>query len=291
MIIQWLTEQTQQHNTIYLMLDPLAEPNPVATLLTNQAIIGYTWLLQNTPYESLRYASPTIIQITDINNQGVQELINHPQQNWGWFFTTNRQVTMEQLIAHWQARLTLIYEQQEVFYRFQDNRVIVRALKAIPQDKYYQLLGQINQIVLWDEDRWQYYTNQTPLDYPLTSKQNLLWALPEPEHIAKQIRFDNLYNWIINTFADQVFIEAKLSMPLKQWLTEQLELLDNWQWREQAQAQFMLEQQLVPEQRHSQHWQPKPQETPTQHYERLTTLFNKHLPRQPQPTLLDTSKL
>lgn len=292
MITQWLTEQTKQQHSIYLMLDPLAEPNPVATLLTNQAIVGYTWLLHNTPYEGLRHASPSIIQIADITNQGVQELINHPEQNWGWFFTTSKQITMEQLIAHWQARLTLIYQQQEVFYRFQDNRVIVRALKAIPQDKYYQLLGQINQIALWDESEWQTYTNQAPRDYPLTSKENLIWALPEPEHVARQIRLENLYDWAINTFADEVFINAKFGgTPFKDWLKEQLALLDKWQWHKEEQALFMIEQRLVYDQRQSNEWHPLPEETSIQHYERVKAHFTKRLPRQPLCTTLDTTKL
>lgn len=291
-ITKWLTEQQQNQQAIYLMLDPLAEPNPVATLLTSQAIVGYTWLLHNTPYESLRYASPTIIQIADINNQGVQELINHPEQDWGWFFSTNPQVTMEQLIEHWQARLILIYKQQEVFYRFQDNRVIVRALKGIPPDKYYQLLGQINQVALWNKSEWQIYANESPIDYPLTTKENLIWALPEPQEVTQQTNLENLFDWAINTFADEVFINAKFGgISFKEWLKEQLSLLDTWQWHEESQMLFMIEQRLDYEQRQSVEWQPLPQEPPTQHYERVKARFTKQLPRQPLCTTLDTTKL
>lgn len=291
-IMDWLTQQQQTQQAIYLMLDPLAEPNPVATLLTNQAIISYEWLLHKTPYESLRYASPTIIQIADINNQGIKKLINHPEQNWGWFFTINPQVTMEQLITHWQARLTLIYEQQEVFYRFQDNRVIVRALKAIPNDQYFQLLGQINQVALWDENEWQIYTNEVPRDYALTTNENLIWALPEPANVVQQVRLENMFDWAINTFADDVFIQAKFGgVPFKDWLKEQLALLEKWQWPKEEQALFMIEQRLDYEQRQSSEWQPRPEETPQQHYERVKARFTKQLPRQPLCTTLDTTKL
>lgn len=292
MIKQWLTEQIKQQRNIYLMLDPLTKPDPVATLLINQAIIGYTWLFHNTPYESLRHASPTIIQITNIHNQGIQKLIKTPETNWGWFFSTSPQTTMEQLIAHWQARLTLIYEQQEVFYRFQDNRVITRALKAIPKDQYFQLLGQINQVALWDERAWQIYTNEAPRDYPLTTKENLIWALPEPAKVAQQIRLENLFDWAINTFADDVFIQAKFGgMPFKDWLKEQLTLLEKWQWPKEEQALFMVEQRLDYEQRQSTEWQPRPEETPQRHYERAKSHFTKQLPRQPLCTTLDTTKL
>ena len=288
-ITNWLTEQLNQQKSIYLMLDPLAEPNPVATLLTNQAIVGYTWLLHNTPYESLRYASPTIIQITDINNQGVQALINHPEQNWGWFFSTNHQVTMEQLIEHWQARLILIYEQQEVFYRFQDNRVIVRALNAIPQDRIYQLLGQISEIMLWDENHWQRYANPKPIDYPLTTKENLVWALPEPAHVTKQIHYSNLHDWLINTFDIDTLASIEPNIP--DWLTEQLTLADHYQWQTQSQCQYLIEQKLIPEQANSDQWQPLESETPDAHYQRLQTVFNKQLPKKTLAPILDTAKL
>lgn len=290
-IVNWLTEQQQNQQAIYLMLDPLAEPNPVATLLTNQAIMGYTWLLHNTPYESLRYASPTIIQIADINNQGVQELINHPEQDWGWFFTTSRQVTMEQLIAHWQARLTLIYEQQEVFYRFQDNRVIIRALKGIPKDQYFQLLGQTNQVALWHENEWQIYTNETPREYILTTKENLIWALPEPAKVTHQVLFNNLHDWLMNTFSLDTLTQSAIEPNIPDWLEAQITLAETYQWHTQSQCQYLIEQKLIAEQAHSEQWQPLDGETPETHYQRMQSLFNKVLPKKALTPILDTDKL
>ena len=72
---------------------------------------------------------------------------------------------------------------------------------------------------------------------------------------------------------------AKLSETrnVREWLEEQMDLLEAWQWKTPDQREFMLSLRLDPKCADDVAWQPLPSETPEQHFARCQRVFDERL--------------
>jgi hypothetical protein len=82
----------------------------------------------------------------------------------------------------------------------------------------------------------------------------------------------NLKRWLLVYHAEAA---AKLSETrgILEWLEEQIDLLEAWQWSIPEQRQFMLTLRLDAQCVQDVAWEPLPGETPDQHYGRCERFF------------------
>ncbi|WP_240321700.1 hypothetical protein [Pseudomonas fluorescens] len=100
-------------------------------------------------------------------------------------------------------------------------------------------------------------------------------ASPYPTGTNTRILRANLKRWLLVYHAEAA---AKLSetRPIFEWLEEQMDLLEAWQWNAPEQREFMLTLRFDPWNAEDLAWQPLPGETPEKHFERCERFFADH---------------
>src|SRR5690606_28702069 len=121
--IAWLADQQRFGQNIFLMIDRLAEPDPLPELFAQDLMQDYVNLYQVCGWEELASIGPWLIRLTDNQTERLTRLLETPQRNWGWLASAP-QLSLSELAAHWQDRILSEQNDARALYRFQDNRVI-----------------------------------------------------------------------------------------------------------------------------------------------------------------------
>ncbi|MBO3274762.1 DUF4123 domain-containing protein [Pseudomonas schmalbachii] len=267
---EWLREQAARHRELLLVIDSLAEPNPIQELFRADLMQDYINLYGNSEFADLADVGPWLIRIGNANAEAIQALLQEPQRNWGWLASIEH-FDMQALEQHWRERLVIGSAGQRSLYRFQDNRVIARHLLALTPDERAVLLGPLTSVLGWDGQAWQRIENPHPSLYPAPVPAPW-WSLPEPQPVAESIQRHNLTLWLWENHAEPL-ASLLQTRDFDGWMDEQLARAREWQWHADEEMQFLLRSALNLELARHPGWQPISGETPDQHFRRCLNSF------------------
>lgn len=264
---QWLDQQRKQQRQLVLIANPMAEPNPVPSLFTQALIRDYLKLYQGSEFDHLADLGPWLIRIDPSSMPALSVLMQTPQQHWGWVASAEH-LDLNDIAAHWRARMIIHDDGQRAFYRLQDNRVIARHLQALEQQQIPLLLGPLCSALCWTGERWLAVDNPEPGARPEPFATPWL-DVPQPESVADAVHCAQLEKWL---WEDHLEATAQLQgrQPLAPWLHAQLHKAKNWNWLTEAQVHFLLEHQLDAELANHPAWTPRADEAADAHFLRVT---------------------
>ncbi len=265
----WLQKQQALHRVVLLMIDRLAEPDPLIQLFQDDAVHEYASLYQDSEVADMAELGPWLVRPN--STDAAAKLLENPQLNWGWLASVEK-ADMPALAEHWRNRIVVHENGQRSLYRFQDNRVIARHLQALHTEQWPLLLGPINSALAWDGERWQAFDNPAPALLPIPVQTPWL-ELVEPEATGRAIRRHNLQLWLWQQHTSATASLAE-KQPLEIWLDERLVLAERWGWRRSEQLQFLLSNQLQEASARHPDWQPAPEETAEEHFNRCLRAFS-----------------
>lgn len=268
---EWIAEQQALGRDLFLLLDRLAEPDPVIALFELGLMQDYINLYSGTDFNDLKEVGPWLIKLPSQSNQVLSALFDNPQQNWGWLASAE-QLDLPTLTEHWRERMLIEEQGRKSLYRFQDNRVIAHHLANLTQDQRPILMGPLHSVLCWNQGTWAAWVNIKPAVLPIPAA--LPWvAIPEPDETASAIRQHNLQQWLWENHPAEVtrLVEQE---ELQGWLQRQLETARKLGWNTTEQQQFLVQHQLNPQSASKPLWVALADETPTDHYQRCRNTLN-----------------
>ncbi|MFJ5253870.1 DUF4123 domain-containing protein [Pseudomonas sp. NPDC088414] len=267
----WLGEQSRLNRVLILALDSLAEPNPVTSLYSAGVMQRSVQLYRRTEYAQFAAISPWLTELQNPGNDAFRRLLDDPQRNWGWIGSMDK-ADLDSLTQHWIARMVIDEDGERSLFRFQDNRVLARCLGNMKETEWPLLLGPISSVLYWDQDQWKSADNSRSGMHPVPNPAPWL-RTPESGEQARSILRDNLKRWLLTYHVDAAATLAETRV-VSEWLEEQMDLLDAWDWRTEEQRQLMLSLRLSPQCEADIAWEPLSGETPEVHFARCQRVFS-----------------
>lgn len=262
---QWLTEQRTHQRQLVVIANPMAEPNPIPTLFANAPVRDYVKVYQGTPFDNLAPLGPWLVRIDTSSMAALSVLLQSPEHHWGWVASAD-QLDMNEVVAHWQARMLIHDDGQRAFYRFQDNRVISRHLQALDKEQIPSLLGPLCSALCWDGKQWMSVDNPIPGNYPEPFDTPWLRVPPSADQaVSEQKTLLETWLWENHLEATQQLLARETLAP---WLQAQLNKANNWGWTSEEQIHFLLEHQLDGELASHPAWSPRTHEASDAHFVR-----------------------
>ena len=263
----WIADQLAQQRELLLIVDRLAEPDPIKALFSADLMQDYVNLYQGTEFADMADVGPWLVRLHNPDTAFVQTLLNTPESDWGWLASAEH-IDLVALAQHWRKRLLLDEQSQRALYRFQDNRVIARHLAELSDAQRPLLLGPLNSALCWDGQAWQTFNNQHPALY--SAPFDKPWQeLAEPETVTQEILRHNLEQWLWQNHSTATAQLAE-TQPVNSWLDAQLEQAQRWQWQSLERIQFLLQYQLEPALIDHSAWAALDGETPDVHFARTS---------------------
>lgn len=261
----WLADQLAQQRELLLIVDRLAEPDPIKALFGADLMQDYVNLYQGTEFADMADVGPWLVRLHNPDAALMQTLLDTPESDWGWLASA-KHIDLAALAQHWRERLLIDEQEQRALYRFQDNCVIARHLAELDDTQRPLLLGPLASALCWDGQAWQSIHNPRPDLYPAPFEKP--WQeLAEPEAVTQAILRHNLEQWL---WQNHCAATAQLAetQPLAGWLDTQLEQAKSWQWQSLERIQFLLCYQLDPALAIHPAWAPVENETADAHFTR-----------------------
>jgi hypothetical protein len=274
----WFDEQQAKQLRLLLILDSLAEPNPVQRLFASDLMQQYVNLYQDTAVTDMAEVGPWLVLMSEPNPAQIQALLGSPEQNWGWLASAE-QLDLTLITQHWRDRMLIEEHGQRTLYRFQDNRVIAHHLREIDEAQRPLLLGPLPSALCWDGQCWQRFDNPRPAPYPAPFGTPWL-TVAEPETVQHHIKRHNLELWLWQNHSSATADLAETRL-LTDWLDEQLDRARRWNWHLQDHLHFLLRHQLDPALAEHPAWAPAAHETTEAHFARVSTLLSGLNARKP----------
>lgn len=263
----WMLKQRRNGHALCIVLDSQNERELRQSLLKTRQFDQYLSVYGKTPVADLADAGPFIFTLDPADARHIDELLTHPERNWGWFASI-QQGDLPTLAKHWQERLIIGTRPHQALYRFHDNRVLSRALAHLPVEAYPAYLGPAISVCYWQGTRWESTDNPAPDTYPLPD-QPLWHQLPLPNEQTAEIRLTNARRYLLAEHVGAYAALAEQDDP-EAWLHDRLAQAEAWGWLAPEQLAFLLTQTLqAPGYALASHWQVRPGETPTEHFERV----------------------
>jgi len=262
----WLTEQARLARSTYLIFDPEGERETRQALLTVEPTPRNISVYNQTPVSDLT-TGPLILQINNALRPVLSSLLDTPQRNWGWLVSCEGDQLMT-LAEHWRARIIIGRRPNQALYRFQDNRVLTRALNYLAPEALPEYLGPISSVLYWNVQEWATAENPVPGIYPVPVDPAWL-SVPSPADLSRAILQKKIAHYLISDHPEAI-TELAESMNVGEWLNAQLDMAQEWNWTTMEQLHFLISQRLKEEKgKIIQSWLPKQGETPQVHFERL----------------------
>lgn len=267
---QWMNEQRRLGRELCLVLDSQNERETRQLLLKSSGHDQYLSVYNTTTLANLADAGPFIFTLEQSGDRRLDDLLDHPERNWGWLASVEKGALRE-LVNHWQQRLIVGTRPYQALYRFHDNRVLSRALNQLPAEECSAFLGPAISVCYWDGTAWKTANNPAPGTHPVPASP--LWLrtpLPQPQ--ASEIRRLNAHRYLLAEHVEAYANLAEVHDP-DAWLRERLALADTWGWLEPEQLKFLLIQSLqAPGFTLSPEWEARGDESPVEHFERVRQL-------------------
>ncbi|WPN29818.1 DUF4123 domain-containing protein [Pseudomonas sp. P5_109] len=270
---QWMLEQQRLGHVLCLVLDSENERDTRQSLLKTCRYDQYSSVYGETQVADLADAGPFVFAFDQVNDSRIDELLKHPQRNWGWFASLQKG-DLPTLVKHWRERLIIGARPDQALYRFHDNRVLSRALAHLPVEACPAYLGPAISVCYWQGTRWESTDNPAPGTYPVPD-QPLWHQVPAPNQQADEIRLTNARRYLLAEHVEAYANLAEQHDP-DMWLRSRLAQAQAWGWFAPDQLEFLLIQSLqAPAYKLAAHWRVRPDESPDEHFERVyqTTAF------------------
>ncbi|MDY7562609.1 DUF4123 domain-containing protein [Pseudomonas sp. 10B1] len=262
----WMAEQSRLARSTYLILNSDGEQETRQAFLAVEQTPEYISVYAQTPISDM-VTGPLILKISSPMRPLLTSLFETPERNWGWLVSCKG----DQLAAmanHWRARIIIGQRPEQSLYRFHDNRVLARALNHLNPEALPEYLGSIASVLYWNGQEWAVGENPSPGVYPVPV--NPAWlSVPVPAAQSRAILHANVAQYLLSEHAEAIS-ELDENINVGQWITEQLDLADDWNWTTSNQLAFLISQRLKEEKGAViQSWLPKNDEAPEVHFERL----------------------
>jgi hypothetical protein len=274
----WLAEQIAQQRELLLVVDRLAEPDPIKALFSANLMQDYVNLYQSTELADMTDVGPWLVRVHIPCSEFIQTLLDTPERGWGWLASAER-VDLAVLAQHWRERMLINEQEQRALYRFQDNRVIAHHLHGIEEIQRPLLLGPLSSALCWDGQCWQCFDNPRPDQCPAPFETPWL-AIAEPETVQHYISRHNLELWLWQNHSKATAELAETRL-LTDWLDQQLDKARRWNWLAEQQLHFLLLHQLDPALAEHSVWAPAEHETAEAHFARVSTVLSSPNARKP----------
>ncbi|WP_434154215.1 DUF4123 domain-containing protein [Pseudomonas sp. JZ134] len=268
-VYSWIQTQTNKQRSLYLIIDSLAEPNPIPELFGSGGIKEYANLYQGTSYEELSAIAPWLIRIEDMSNVAIQRLIQHPERDWGWLACAEFH-EFSAIKKHLQDRIEIHEDEQISLYRFQDPRVIARSLAYLKREQAPYLLGPFESVLYWHSEKWKEYNNPNP-SFSQLPEPPFPWLYSEPDETKQEIKILNLEQWLWENQPAETTELAK-QLHIRTWLKDCLAKAEIYQWKDAYQLFFLLMHNRLNQLNHPA-WEPLPDELPLAHFNRCQSFF------------------
>ena len=257
----WMKQQRQQGRDVHLILDSVDEPTTLQSLLMKSVPTQYCSLYRETAAEGLASSGPYLFLIVNEDDGLIEDLLDHPQRNWGWFASIEP-TQLDRFAAHLRARWPT-----QALYRMHDNRVLGRALAQIPLSDCPAYLGEAASVCYWHGDDWATFDNPAPGAFELPKEPSWL-SLGSP-HNSQQIRELNAHQYLLAEHLVR-YVELAEQQDPQVWLRTQLSTAERWGWQSAEQLEFLLTRALsLPALGEMANWAAKPGESPENHFERV----------------------
>ena len=266
---RWLDDQRSQQRELLLVVDRLADPDPIAELFGADLMQDYVNLYQGTEFADMADVGPWLVHLTDADTAFLYSLLETPNQHWGWLASAEH-IDLTVLTQHWRERMLIAENGQRALYRFQDPRVIARSLAHVAAHEIPQLLGPLSSALCWESDTW--HSHENPQPGPSSFSQPAPWLYSEPASIAREIRLDNLEQWLWE-HQPEATTELAKQHEIRSWLEHRLELVERWGWTTAEQLFLLLNKKRGVLELHPA-WEPQPNESPEAHFVRCHSTFS-----------------
>ena len=265
----WLNAQLSQQRELLLVIDRLAEPDPIVELFGAGLMQDYVNLYQGTEFADMADAGPWLVRVNDPDAAVFQTLLNNPERDWGWLASAEH-IDLSVLTQHWRERMLIEENGQRALYRFQDPRVIARSLAHLAAHEIPQLLGPLNSALCWESDAW--HSHENPQPGSSSFNQPAPWLYSEPASIAREIRLNNLEQWLWE-HQPEATTELAKQHEIRSWLEHRLDLVERWGWTTAEQLFLLVNKKRGVLELHPA-WEPQPNESPETHFVRCHSTFN-----------------
>lgn len=266
----WLIRQQRLGHALCLVLDSENEHPARQALLKNSRPDQYCSLYSQTPVADLADAGPFVFLFDNPNDSNVSELISRPERHWGWL-TSLPKDGLPMLVEHWRERLLIGGRPHQALYRFHDNRVLARAIDHITVEALPAYLGPSISVCYWQGSQWECKDNPAPGAWPVPDSP--LWLqLPASRAQTLETRLTNARRFLLAEHVEAFATLAEQQDP-HDWLRSILHQAESWDWHAPGQLEFLLTQSLqAPAQTFTPQWQPRQEESPDEHFERVRLL-------------------
>ena len=267
---QWMDEQHRQGHELCLILDSLGEIEIRQTLLKGRPLDRYASVYSQTPVAKLANAGPYLILIDRADTEHLNALLDAPERNWGWLASI-AQGDLPALLQHWRERFLIGTRPNQALYRFHDNRVLTRVLDHLPVDALPPYLGSTISLCYWQGEHWVAFDNPAPGEYPLPDEPEWL-QVPALSHQRGPVHVINVHRYLLDRHYEALRRLARSRRPIA-WIHAQQAQAERWGWLEQEHLEFLALHGLprpgygVPDA-----WEPRPNETPHMHFERVSQM-------------------
>ncbi|WP_236197155.1 DUF4123 domain-containing protein [Pseudomonas glycinae] len=264
----WLFEQHHADRLLCLVLDSQNERDMRQRWLKSSRYEQYASVYGETVVAELADTGPFLFTFDQPDDRRLDALLDRPDSHWGWLASLG-QGELKAWVRHWQERLLVGTRPHQALYRFHDNRVLARALEHLPPEALPAYLGPAISVCYWQGSHWQSTDNPAPGTYPLPDSPPWLHQ-PMPDEQAMEIRLANAHRFLLAEHV-QAYSGLAGSQDPHIWLRERLTQAQAWGWLAPERLEFLLIQSLhtptlAP------HWQPRPDETPDEHFDRVYLL-------------------
>jgi hypothetical protein len=265
---QWMTEQKRLGHSLCLVLDAGDSLDKRQALLGSQAPDQYCDVYSETPVADLAGAGPCMFVIDKLEDEHLRALLMAPGENWGWLASLPAGTAMRELVRRWRERLVVGERPHQALYRFNDNRVLARALQFLGNAAIAEYLGPAASVLYWQAQHWSALTNPKPGNYPVP--EHPAWCnAPNEQPPSAAMRELNARRYLLAEHLDAYARLAESHDP-DLWLSAQLAQAAAWGWQSAEQLEFLLEQGLdKPSVTQTPWWGVKEGETPAAHFQRV----------------------
>lgn len=265
---QWLHEQSRSARDLYLMLDSDGQLDERVALARELGADQYRSVYAGTVAGALAPSGPFLFRVGSVKHPVIQALLATPERHWGWLASASH-VDLDILTGHWRNRLITGARPSLAVYRVHDNRVLGRALAHLQPEQRPGFLGPFASVCYWHAEQWTVADNPDPGQHPLPDEPAWLHT-PTPDMVYANVQFDNTRRYLVGQHTEALAAVAAV-LNVDDWLWGLLELGYLWGWQQPEQLHFMLTGCLhTPGFLPPKFWEPKPEEDPAAHFERVS---------------------
>ncbi|MEB0079629.1 DUF4123 domain-containing protein [Pseudomonas sp. CCI3.2] len=262
----WMAEQSRLARSTYLILNSDGEQETRQAFLAVEQTPEYISVYAQTPISDM-VTGPLILKISSPMRPLLTSLFETPERNWGWLVSCKGD-HLAAMANHWRARIIIGQRPEQSLYRFHDNRVLARALNHLNAEALPEYLGPIASVLYWNGQEWAVGENPSPGVYPVPV--NPAWlSVPVPAARSRAILHANIGRHLLEDHTEAI-VDLAESVNTSHWITEQLDLADDWGWTTPEQLEFLITQRLKEEKvKNIKSWLPLSGETSQVHFERI----------------------